>query len=142
MIRLVSTKAKLCRKRRKISTILVVEDEVNIRKLVTMNLRSRGYQIVEAANGEDALEQLRSQTPEMMVLDIKLPDLTGWEILNIMVKDPTLPAGFPVLVMTASLGDANVDLKRYPCVIEILIKPFKTEKLVAMVQRTLGTKRM
>jgi CheY-like chemotaxis protein len=120
-----------------ISTILVVEDEANVRKLVAINLTSRGYKVIEAANGEEALARLHDQTPSMMVLDIKLPDITGWEILNILDNDPSLPADFPVLVMTASLGDAHIDLKPYPHVIEVLIKPFKTERLISTIQRTL-----
>lgn len=118
----------------------MVEDEANVRKLVTVNLTSRGYQVLEAENGEEALAHLRSQTPAMMVLDIKLPDITGWEILNMIANDATLTANFPVLVMTASLGDANIDLEPYPSVVEIMIKPFKTEKLLLIIQRTLGMK--
>jgi CheY-like chemotaxis protein len=71
-------------------------------------------------------------------LDIKLPDLTGWDILDLMTTDPTLASDFPVLVMTASLGDANVDLKPYPSISEIMIKPFRTEKLISTIRRILG----
>jgi CheY-like chemotaxis protein len=118
--------------------ILVVEDEASVRKLVTVNLTSRGYQVTEAENGEDALARLReNQTPSLMVLDIKLPGMTGWEVLDKMANDPSLPADLPVLVMTASLGDAHIDLKPYPSVVEILIKPFKTERLVSLVHRIL-----
>ena len=116
----------------------MVEDEANVRKLVTINLTSRGYQVLEAENGAEALAHLRRQTPAMMVLDIKLPDTTGWEILNTIAQEPTLPDGFPVLIITASLGDANVDLEPYPSVIEVMIKPFKTERLIATIQRTLA----
>jgi CheY-like chemotaxis protein len=92
---------------------------------------------LEAANGEEALAHLRAQKPAMMVLDIKLPDFTGWDVLNKMTDDPTLTTDFPVLVMTASLGDANVDLEPYPSVVGILLKPFKTEKLISTVQESL-----
>lgn len=121
----------------KIETILVVEDEANVRKLVKVNLTSRGYQVLEAENGEEALALLHNQTPAMMVLDIKLPDITGWEILNSIAKDPSLKADIPVLVMTASLGDANIDLKPYPSIVGIIMKPFKTDKLIATIQDTL-----
>lgn len=123
--------------RRQISTILVVEDETSIRKLVAINLSSRGYEVLQAANGEQALAQLRKQKPDLMVLDIKLPDITGWEVMDKIIVDPTFKANFPVLVMTASIVDAQVDLKPYPTVVEILVKPFKTEKLVSTIQRTL-----
>jgi CheY-like chemotaxis protein len=56
-----------------------------------------------------------------------------------IMSDPAFTANFPVLVMTASIIDAQADLTPYPTVIGILVKPFKTEKLVSTVQRTLGT---
>ena len=118
-----------------IKKILVVEDEANVRKLVTINLTSRGYQVLQAENGKEALHHLHNEKPAVMILDIKLPDLTGWEILDVIASDPTLTADFPVLIMTASLGDANVDLTPYPSIIEIMIKPFKTERLIATIQR-------
>jgi len=121
-----------------IKKILVVEDEANVRKLVTINLTSRGYQVLQAENGKEALFHLRNEKPAIMILDIKLPDLTGWEILDAISKDPTLAADFPILIMTASLGDANVDVTPYPSVIEIMIKPFKTDKLISIIQRVLA----
>lgn len=95
---------------------------------------------MEAANGEEALDYMRNHTPDMMVLDIKLPDLTGWEILETAASDPTVKTDFPVLVLTASLGDANVNLDPYPSVAEIMLKPFKTDKLISTIQRILETK--
>lgn len=119
------------------TTILVVEDEANVRKLVIINLSSRGYRVLEAKDGAQALAHLRQEKPALMVLDIKLPDLTGWEILGRIESDPALRANFPVLVMTASMTDAQMDLQPYPRVVEILIKPFKTEKLISAVQNAL-----
>jgi hypothetical protein len=55
-----------------------------------------------------------------------------------MASDPTITDDFPVLIMTASLGDANVDLTPYPSIIEIMIKPFKTEKLISTIQRIMS----
>lgn len=120
-----------------IKKILVVEDEANVRKLVTINLTSRGYQVLQAENGKEALSHLHNEKPAVMILDIKLPDLSGWEILDVINSDPTLPADFPVLIMTASLGDANVDVTPYPSIIGIMIKPFKTERLISTIQRIL-----
>jgi len=119
------------------STILVVEDEPNVRKFVSVNLAQRGHRVLEAENGQRALEHLNDQKPELLILDIKLPDFSGWEILNRIHTVPTRPADFPVLVMTASPVDQNYILKHYPAVVEILIKPFNTDKLIAAIQRAL-----
>jgi CheY-like chemotaxis protein len=119
------------------ATILVVEDESNVRKLVVVNLIERGHQVLEATNGQQALDHLHVQKPALMILDIKLPDLSGWDILDHLTRAPALSADFPVLVMTASPVDQKVVLKQYPCVVEILIKPFNTDQLITATQRAL-----
>jgi CheY-like chemotaxis protein len=118
--------------------VLVVEDEANILKLVSINLTSRGYQVREATNGTEALELLHQGVPSLMVLDIKLPDFTGWDLLKKLKHDPVIKADFPVLVMTASITDAYVDLKSYPSVIGVLIKPFSSVKLISSVERAIS----
>lgn len=122
------------------STILVVEDEPNVRKLVAVNLSSRGHAVLEAGDVRQALAQLRTTTPDLMVLDIKLPDLTGWDLLARITTEAAQPARFPVVVMTASIMDAQVDLEQYPVVVEVLVKPFSVVKLVAAVERALRTR--
>ncbi len=119
------------------SNILVVEDEANVRKLVTVNLISRGYAVDEAQDVQQALGRLQSQSFDLIVLDIKLPDLTGWDLLAKINADAGLEFNGPVLVMTASIVEAQVDLDRYPMVVEVLLKPFSAAKLVAATERAL-----
>lgn len=119
------------------STVLVVEDEVNVRKLVAVNLVSRGYAVLEAGNVQQALAVLRTATPDLMMLDIKLPDFTGWEFLARLDAAPDQTRRFPVVVMTASVMDAQVDLDQFPAVVDVLVKPFSAAKLVAAVERAL-----
>ena len=119
------------------SNILVVEDEANVRKLVTVNLISRGYTVYEAQDVQQALGRLQTQPFDLMVLDIKLPDLTGWDLLAKIDADAALEFSGPVLVMTASIMDAHVDPDRYPMVVEVLVKPFSAAKLVAAIERAL-----
>ncbi len=119
--------------------VLVVEDEANVRKLVSVNLAGRGHRTFEAENGSQALEQLHAHPPTLMVLDIKLPDITGWELLDQISQDPTIKMDFPVLVITASITDATVDLDSYPWVTEILIKPFSTSQLLSSVEHALNS---
>jgi DNA-binding response OmpR family regulator len=119
-------------------TILVVEDEPNVRKLVAVNLTKRGHQVLEAETAQQALEHLHKQKPALMILDIKLPDQSGWDILDHLGSVPSLHVDFPVLVMTASPVDENIIFKQYPCVAEILVKPFNADQLISTVQRTLS----
>jgi two-component system KDP operon response regulator KdpE len=117
--------------------VLVVEDEANILKFVAVNLMGRGYKVAEAKNGTEALTCLRADPPALMVLDIKLPDFTGWDVLRQIRREQILKIEFPVLVMTASITDAYVDLEAYPNVREVLIKPFSSGKLLSAVLRAL-----
>jgi CheY-like chemotaxis protein len=119
--------------------ILIVEDEANVRKLVTINLVIRGYEVAETANGEQALASLHEHSPALMVLDIKLPDISGWDILRRINTDPTLEPDFPVLVMTASLVDSSIQLEHFPSVVGILVKPFRTDRLISAVRTALET---
>lgn len=116
-------------------TVLVVEDEVNVRKLVAVNLTSRGYAVLEAGDVQQALAILRTATPDLMVLDIKLPDFTGWNLLDRLAAAGT--PRLPVVVMTASMMDAQVDLEAYPSVVGVLVKPFSAARLVAAVEGAL-----
>jgi CheY-like chemotaxis protein len=125
------------RERNDMATVLVVEDEPNVRKLVAVNLISRGYTVLEAVNALQALEHLRVTTPDLVVLDIKLPEMTGWDLLNQLAADPTMTVKFPVLVMTASILEAQVDRDRYPHIVDVLIKPFSATRLMTAIERAL-----
>ncbi len=119
------------------TTVLVVEDEPNVRKLVAVNLSSRGYAVLEATNVPQALEQLRRSIPDLMILDIKLPELTGWDLLTQIASDPNLIVKFPVLVMTASIMEAQVDHDQYANVVDVLIKPFSATRLMTAIEHAL-----
>lgn len=119
------------------ANILVVEDEANVRKLVTVNLSSRGYTVYEAKDVQQAVERLQTQPFDLIVLDIKLPDLTGWDLLARIATDAALEFSGPVLVMTASVMDAQIDRDQYPAVVEVLVKPFSVAKLIAAIERAL-----
>ena len=129
---------KLPKKGDEIKNVLVVDDESDILTLVSANLQIRGYQVAEAKNGTEALAQLRANPPSLMVLDIKLPDFTGWDLLKGIKGDPQIGTGFPVLIMTASISETFIDLETYPSVVEILLKPFSTARFISAVERAIG----
>jgi DNA-binding response OmpR family regulator len=106
--------------------------------LVAVNLVQRGHQVLEAENGQQAFDHLNRQKPALLILDIKLPDLSGWDILDHIIAIPALSTDLPVLVMTASPVDQSTVLNQYPCVAEIIIKPFNTDRLITAIQRVLS----
>jgi CheY-like chemotaxis protein len=119
-------------------TVLIVDDEANIRKFAAANLVRRGYNVVEASDAEEGLERLRQHSnsnaaAKVLLLDIKLPGMSGWNLLEAMARDPDVPQNIPVVIMTASVTDANISTARYPNVVEVLVKPVSTEQLIRAV---------
>ncbi len=119
-------------------TILVVEDEASIRKLVTVNLSARGYDVIEAASAEDGLAQLHQVPLSLVLLDIKLPGLQGWDLLAAMPDIPGILQDIPIIVMTASAAEAQTQAQHYPNVVKVMIKPFDIDDLVQAVADVLG----
>jgi CheY-like chemotaxis protein len=100
--------------------ILLVEDDHDIRKLLRRRLARWPYEVVEATSGELALEQARARRPALVVLDIVLPGIDGWEVLRQLRDDPAL-ADVPVVVVSI-VDDPGEDER--PAVEAYLPKPF------------------
>src|SRR5579859_2255236 len=116
-------------------TVLIVEDEEHIRDLVTINLNKRGYQTLEAGNVQDGLDLLNRNRPDLLILDIRMPDASGWDLLRTIDSKQCL-AKVPVVIMTAStLKMGNEYL--YSNVVGKLIKPFTIAELVQMIGTSL-----
>ena len=118
-------------------TLLIVEDDQNIRRFVTANLKARGYKTLQAESAEDGLQQLYQHKPEALILDIKLPGMNGWNMLKIIADDPELPK-IPVVVMSASVMSDQSDEVAYTNVITRLVKPISVDELIQAVNRMLG----
>lgn len=91
--------------------LLIVDDEDGVRALVRMTLDSGTYTIIEACEGEEALELARLHRPELVLLDVMLPDISGLEVCRQLKTDPTL-SSITVVMLTAraqttDLGDAE-----------------------------------
>lgn len=116
--------------------VLVIEDRHNIRKFVSINLSARGYLVEEAADGREGLEKLRRNRPDVLLLDIKMPRMSGLDVLKAMARDPQLRS-IPVIVMTASSANLD-DGHQYDNVEQILVKPLSVPDLVSMVGEVLS----
>jgi CheY-like chemotaxis protein len=117
--------------------VLVVEDEANIRKFVVINLSARGYEVVEAETVREGLDRLRDTPPDVLLLDIKLPDMPGWELLRILADDPALPK-IPVVIITASIGSTTPAYKPYENLVKVLVKPVSVQELTDVVREALN----
>lgn len=116
------------------ATVLIIEDEANIRMFVAANLEARGYQVLEAGTGTDGLRLLHEHQPQVVILDMRLPDMEGWHILDTMAGDDSVRA-IPVIMMSASTSGAIPNAKSYSNLVERLTKPASVQTLVETVQR-------
>ncbi len=115
------------------ATILVVDDEPNVRKLVKTNLESLGYTVVIAADGEEALHKVETETPDLVILDLMLPKMDGYTVCRQIREFSAVP----VVMLTAR--SAQVDLVRGFEVgaDDYLTKPFSVTELLMRVQAVL-----
>jgi len=110
-------------------TVLVVDDDDEIRDMLRELLERHRFQVLLARNGTDALVALRSFRVDLIVLDLAMPEMDGWEFLDVRARRPEL-AGLPVVVVTANPSPALERDDRVQAVIE---KPFHARELVRIV---------
>jgi len=119
-----------------VTSILLVDDEPAITDVLARNLRARDFEVRTVATGKDALLALTEAVPDVLVLDINLPDLTGWEVLRRL--SPVDRQRVPVIVFSASpLAPSRVAEFR-PA--GVLVKPFPVDALRRLLDDVTGAK--
>jgi len=109
--------------------ILVVDDEPDIVKTLIKAIRRQGFDMVSAADGEEALERVKDSHPDLVILDVTMPKLDGIEVLQRIKGDPQT-ASLPVIMLTAKAGDEDM-LKGYRYGANYYIpKPFKIAEVL------------
>ncbi|MCD6338673.1 MAG: response regulator transcription factor [Verrucomicrobia bacterium] len=116
--------------------ILVVDDEADIRELVSYNLSRNGFQVECAASGEEAVEALRGAIPDLILLDLMLPDLDGLDICR-RLRGDARTAHVPVIMLTARGEEADVVAGLELGADDYISKPFSPRVLVARVRAIL-----
>jgi len=116
--------------------ILVVEDEADIRKLIAYHLNQERFRVLEAENGEDALDLVHKETPRLIVLDLMLPSLSGLEFCKI-IRQSAETAQTPILMLTAKAGEADRVVGLELGADDYITKPFSPREMVARVKAVL-----
>lgn len=116
--------------------ILTVDDETNIRRLLQVNLQRAGYRVTMACDGVEALESVRQERPDLVVLDVMMPRMDGFEVLRQLRMDTTT-AELPVIMLTAKAQDADVFRGWQSGADCYLTKPFNPHELLVFVKRVL-----
>jgi two-component system alkaline phosphatase synthesis response regulator PhoP/two-component system response regulator VicR len=114
--------------------ILAVDDERHIVRLVEVNLARAGYQVVTAFDGREALQKVEAEKPDLVVLDVMMPFMDGFEVLRNLKANPET-AEIPVIMLTAKAQDADVFRGWQSGVDCYLTKPFNPMELLTFVKR-------
>ncbi len=116
--------------------ILVVDDEPKIRRFLKEALELRDYEVLVAANGPDALEQVKKQPVDLVLLDVMMPVLNGYEVYHLLKEDPGT-SRIPVIMVTGKGERKDRELGMETASYNYIAKPFQLEDLVAKVQEAL-----
>ncbi len=123
--------------------ILIIDDEVQFAKVVAARLESNGYEISIAHDGKDGITKARIDRPDLIIIDILMPNMNGGDAVRLLKADPRT-TNIPIIFLTAILDSnkndsgqrINVDNKFYPAI----AKPFDAEKLLEKVEELLFIK--
>ena len=115
-----------------LKTILVVEDDQTMRELLQLHLRTAGYTVLAAANGVEAGRAILGILPDMIISDVNMPDMNGYELVAAIKQEPALK-DIPVIFLTLEY-DAHEQAAKLGAV-ACLTKPIKVDALLAMVAK-------
>ena len=116
--------------------ILAVDDEKHIVRLVQINLEKEGYEVATANTGREALEKVASFQPDLIVMDVMMPEMDGLEALSRLKADPAT-SEIPVIMLTAKAQDSDVFRGWQAGADLYLTKPFNPAELLTFVKRLL-----
>lgn len=117
-------------------TILVIEDEKNIAELIRYNLEQEGFRVLTAAKGQSGLETAQREKPDLLILDLMLPELGGLEICKILKNDPKTKT-LPIIMLTAKGTEADKVVGLELGADDYITKPFSPRELVARIKAVL-----
>jgi two-component system phosphate regulon response regulator PhoB len=116
--------------------ILVVDDEPDAIELIEFNLKANGYEVATAADGEEALQKSRAILPNLIILDLMLPEVDGMEVCKILRRDQRT-SGIPIIMLTAKAAEIDRVLGLELGADDYVTKPFSPRELVLRVKRLL-----
>jgi len=114
--------------------VLIVDDDELLRDLVRHKLTRAGFEVIEAVDGEQALERLAVEPPDVVVLDAMMPGIDGFEVLRAIREQPAL-AAFPVVMLTARDQEEDVLNGLSLGAQDYIVKPFLPDEVVLRIRR-------
>jgi len=120
--------------------VLVVDDEVNITQIMEFSIGAEGYEVVTASNGEEAITKARKEQPNLIILDIMMPKVDGYEVCRVLKRDP-LTKRIPVILLTAKGREIDKRLGYEVGASDYVVKPFSPSQLIDKVNSYLYSKK-
>jgi DNA-binding response OmpR family regulator len=117
--------------------ILIAEDERDIRDLVAFTLRFAGYEVITAANGEEAVEMAPKENPDLILMDVRMPRMTGYDACRILKANPAMK-DIPVVFLSAKGQESEIQIGLEVGAEEYLLKPFAPDQLAERVRAILA----
>jgi len=117
-------------------TILIVDDEPYMIRLLQHHIERGGYRMIKAVNGREALERIYSARPQLVLMDVMMPEINGLEVLAELRRDPGMK-DLPVIIMTTNAQRFTREEAEAAGVSAFLTKPFSPTQLMAQVRRHL-----
>jgi len=118
------------------SKILIAEDERDIRDLIAFSLRYGGFEVVEAANGQEAVDRAVSTKPDLILMDVRMPKMTGYEACKQLKLIDDLK-NIPVIFLSAKGQETEIQQGLDAGAEEYILKPFAPDELAAKVREVL-----
>ena len=118
-------------------TIMTVDDSVSVRMMVSFSLNEAGFEVVEAVNGIDALSKLDEHDVSMVLADVNMHEMDGFDFLNKVRAHPKHKF-IPVIMLTTESDEAMKEKGKQAGATGWIVKPFKPEQLIKLVQKVLG----
>ncbi len=116
--------------------ILVAEDERDIRDLIGFTLRFAGFDVVLAANGIEAVKRAPQEQPDLIILDVRMPKMTGYEACRHLKENPATSA-IPIVFLSAKGQETEIEEGLSSGAVEYIVKPFAPDDLMNQVRRIL-----
>lgn len=117
--------------------IMIAEDESDLRDLITFSLRFANFEVVAATNGEEAVTLARQEFPDLILMDVRMPRMTGYEACTAIKADPKLK-NIPIIFLSAKGQDSEIQAGLRAGALEYLLKPIAPDQLSARIHAVLA----
>lgn len=117
--------------------ILVVEDEVEMVEMLKFRLEANNYEVITAYNGQEALDVVEKNKPDLVLLDLMIPVVSGYDVCR-MLKSNEKYKDIPIIIVTARTQGREMGLAKELCVGDCIIKPYEPEVLLSKIKEVLG----